>query len=114
MDVADFVVDDLGDAKALKAKEEWQDKQDAACGMISQVCGPAVRHLLKGTDDNPIEEKVTTYFQVLEKRYRLTGSAVLQQLRRRYARIRLDGCKDIADYADQLQKARADLMELSV
>ncbi|KAG6278893.1 hypothetical protein E4U48_000304 [Claviceps purpurea] len=110
---ANFVAGDhLGETEALKAKEDWQDKQDAACGMILHVCGPAARQLLKGTTDDPIEEKVTTYFNELEKRYRPTGSAVLQQLRRRCARIKLDNCKDVADYADQLQKARADLKAL--
>ncbi|KAG6056658.1 hypothetical protein E4U17_002052 [Claviceps sp. LM77 group G4] len=52
------------------------------------------------------------YFHELEKRYRPTGSAVLQQLRRRYSKIKLDTCKDVADYADQLQKARADMIAL--
>ncbi|KAG6050149.1 hypothetical protein E4U17_006556 [Claviceps sp. LM77 group G4] len=51
---AEFVAENLGDAEALKAKEEWQDKPDAACGMIEI---PTARHLLKDTDDNPIEEK---------------------------------------------------------
>ncbi|KAG5991391.1 hypothetical protein E4U52_003737 [Claviceps spartinae] len=73
---------------------------------------PTARQLLKCTDSKPIEEKVIAYFHELEKRYRPTGSAVLQQLRRRYAKIKLDDCRDVADYADQLQKARADLMAL--
>ncbi|KAG5973679.1 hypothetical protein E4U58_004617 [Claviceps cyperi] len=37
---ADFAAGDLDDADAMKAEEEWQDKQDAACGA-------AARQLLK-------------------------------------------------------------------
>ncbi|KAG6194812.1 hypothetical protein E4U35_000355 [Claviceps purpurea] len=44
---ADFHAGDVGDDAAAKAKEEWQDEQNSACGMIFQVSEPAARQLFQ-------------------------------------------------------------------
>ncbi|KAG6094984.1 hypothetical protein E4U30_002885 [Claviceps sp. LM220 group G6] len=110
---AEFETSDGHDAsEARKARGVWLDKQETTCGTIFQCCGPRARQLLKDSDTEPIEKKVAIYFETLEKRYRSNGSVVLRQLNLRYLSLRLNGCKDVADYTDKLLRDRSDLQVL--
>ena len=51
-------------------------------------------------------------FAKLQKRFRPTGSAVFQQLDRRYHELSLIECKGVSDFAEKLREARTELLEL--
>jgi hypothetical protein len=87
-------------------KEAWLDKQERACAAARSRLGYNAREEVKG------KAVLDELLLGLEKRFRPTGSAIFQQLDRRYHDLTLAECKGVSDFAEQLQEARNELLEL--
>ena len=96
------LTDDVYDTKV----EAWLDKQERACAAVRNRCGYNAREEVKK------ETTVDSLLNKLKKRFRPTGSAVFQQLDRRYQELTLADCKNVMDFAEKLREARAELLEL--
>jgi len=77
-------------------KDTWLDKQERACAVVRSRLGYNARKV----------------FAKLQKRFRPTGSAVFQQIDRRYHELSFDECKGVSDFAEKLREARTELLEL--
>lgn len=49
---------------------------------------------------------------LLESRYRPAGSAIFQELDRKYQQLNLDSCDSVMQFAEKLRQARAELLEM--
>jgi hypothetical protein len=87
-------------------KEAWLDKQERACAAARSRLGYNAREEVK---DKAVLDQLLLG---LEKRFRPTGSAIFQQLDRRYHDLMLAECRGVSDFAEQLQEARNELLEL--
>jgi hypothetical protein len=79
--------------------------------VLSQQCSRCLvnNHAREEVKEETNLEKV---FAKLQKRFRPTGSAVFQQLDRRYHELSLDECKGVSDFAEKLREARTELLDL--
>ncbi|KAG5952807.1 hypothetical protein E4U58_000628, partial [Claviceps cyperi] len=95
--------EELSPYQLHREKESWATRQEAACALIGTCCGPAARDVL--AKSSSIE--VAVYLSLLCKNYQQKGTAEAAFL---YDDLmdnhRLDKCKSIADFADQLSRAR--------
>jgi hypothetical protein len=93
------------DAHATK-EESWLDKQERAIAIVHSRCGYNARDEIKG------KTVLNDVFLTLQRRYRPTGSAIFQQLDRRYYDLTLADCKNVSDFAEKLREARNELLDL--
>jgi hypothetical protein len=86
--------------------ETWRSRQDRACGAIRSRLGYNARVFTTGilTAQGMINH--------LETRYRPVGSAIFQELDRRYQELTLDSCDSVMEYANKLRQVRAELLEM--
>jgi hypothetical protein len=60
----------------------------------------------KARDEIQASAIILAVFASLKARFKLTRSAIFQQLNYNYRNLTLDQCKSILDYAEQLKSAR--------
>ncbi|KAF1981047.1 hypothetical protein K402DRAFT_343196, partial [Aulographum hederae CBS 113979] len=96
----------LSDDKWEDRKEAWHSKQDKACSAIKSRLDFNARKEVNGLDT------LETVLNKLKTRYKPTGSAIFQELDRRYHELTLADCTGVNHFASQLRKARAELLEL--
>ncbi|WAO96990.1 Retrovirus-related Pol polyprotein from transposon TNT 1-94 [Fusarium falciforme] len=86
--------------------EAWRSRQDRACGAIRSRLGYNARVFTTGI---PTAQGMINH---LETRYRPVGSAIFQELDRRYQELTLDSCDSVMEYANKLRQVRAELLEM--
>ncbi|KAM6514095.1 hypothetical protein FALCPG4_18898 [Fusarium falciforme] len=86
--------------------EVWRSRQDRACGAIRSRLGYNARVFTTGI---PTAQGMINH---LETRYRPVGSAIFQELDRRYQELTLDSCDSVMEYANKLRQVRAELLEM--
>ncbi|EMT74657.1 hypothetical protein FOC4_g10000219, partial [Fusarium odoratissimum] len=84
----------------------WRSRQDRACGAIRSRLGYNARVFTMGI---PTAQGIISH---LETRYRPVGSAIFQELDRRYQELTLDSCNSVIEYANKLRQVRAELLEM--
>ncbi|KAG6023102.1 hypothetical protein E4U19_004554 [Claviceps sp. Clav32 group G5] len=93
----------LSPHRLRREKEAWAKRQEAACALIVTCCGSAARDILTAAP----RIEVAVYLRELRKDYRPKGNAEAAFLFDDFMdNYRLDKCKNIADYAEQLSRAR--------
>ncbi|EGU73351.1 hypothetical protein FOXB_16138, partial [Fusarium oxysporum f. sp. conglutinans Fo5176] len=78
--------------------EAWRSRQDRACGAIRSRLGYNARVFTTGI---PTAQGMMSH---LETRYRPVGSAIFQELDRRYQELTLDSCASVMEYANKLRQ----------
>ncbi|KAL5603949.1 hypothetical protein FOVSG1_006699 [Fusarium oxysporum f. sp. vasinfectum] len=86
--------------------EAWRSRQDRACGAIRSRLGYNARVFTTGI---PTAQGMISH---LETRYRPVGSAIFQELDRRFQELTLDSCDSVMEYANKLRQVRAELLEM--
>ncbi|KAG6146878.1 hypothetical protein E4U37_000131, partial [Claviceps purpurea] len=95
--------EEMAPRRLRREKEAWAKRQEAACALIGTCCGSSARDTL--AEASRIE--VAVYLRRLRKEYQPKGNADAAFLFDDFMdNYRLDKCKNIADYADQLSRAR--------
>ncbi|RYC80904.1 hypothetical protein BFJ63_vAg16199 [Fusarium oxysporum f. sp. narcissi] len=93
-------------AATVEKIDNWLSKQERACGAVLNRLGYNAREQVKD------EETVTEMFSELEKRFKPKGSAVFQELDRRYNSLTLDQCSGVMNFAERLREAQSELLQL--
>ncbi|KAF6517721.1 hypothetical protein HZS61_003282 [Fusarium oxysporum f. sp. conglutinans] len=86
--------------------EAWRSRQDRACGAIRSRLGYNARVFTTGIST------AQGMINHLETRYRPVGSAIFQELDRRYQELTLESCDSVMEYANKLRQVRAELLEM--
>ncbi|PCD22174.1 hypothetical protein AU210_015972 [Fusarium oxysporum f. sp. radicis-cucumerinum] len=86
--------------------EAWRSRQDRACGAIRSHLGYNARVFTTGIST------AQGMINHLETRYRPVGSAIFQELDRRYQELTLESCDSVMEYANKLRQVRAELLEM--
>ncbi|KAI8402292.1 hypothetical protein FOFC_17599 [Fusarium oxysporum] len=86
--------------------EAWRSRQDRACGAIRSRLGYNARVFTMGI------LTAQGMMSHLETRYRPVGSAIFQELDRRFQELTLDSCDSVMEYANKLRQVRAELLEM--
>ncbi|RKK18949.1 hypothetical protein BFJ66_g17901 [Fusarium oxysporum f. sp. cepae] len=86
--------------------EAWRSRQDRACGAIRSRLGYNARVFTTGI------LTAQGMMSHLESRYRPVGSAIFQELDRRFQELTLDSCDSVMEYANKLRQVRAELLEM--
>ncbi|KAF6528079.1 hypothetical protein HZS61_008381 [Fusarium oxysporum f. sp. conglutinans] len=93
-------------AATVEKIDNWLSKQERACGAVLNRLGYSAREQVKD------KETVTEMFSELEKRFKPKGSAVFQELDRRYNSLTLDQCSGVMNFAERLREAQSELLQL--
>ncbi|RKK06432.1 hypothetical protein BFJ65_g18629 [Fusarium oxysporum f. sp. cepae] len=93
-------------AETIEKIDNWLSKQERACGAVLNRLGYNAREQAKN------KETVTEMFSELEKRFKPKGSAVFQELDRRYNSLTLDQCSGVMNFAERLREAQSELLQL--
>ncbi|KAG7423459.1 Retrovirus-related Pol polyprotein from transposon TNT [Fusarium oxysporum f. sp. raphani] len=93
-------------AATVEKIDNWLSKQERACGAVLNRLGYNAREQVKD------KETVTEIFSELEKRFKPKGSAVFQELDRRYNSLTLDQCSGVMNFAERLREAQSELLQL--
>ncbi|KAI8397508.1 hypothetical protein FOFC_20780 [Fusarium oxysporum] len=93
-------------AETIEKIDNWLSKQERACGAVLNRLGYNAREQVKN------KETVTEMFSELEKRFKPKGSAVFQELDRRYNTLTLDQCSGVMNFAERLREAQSELLQL--
>ncbi|KAH7169586.1 hypothetical protein DER46DRAFT_624724 [Fusarium sp. MPI-SDFR-AT-0072] len=75
----------------------WSSRQDRACGSIRSRLGYNARVFTTGI------QTAQGMISHLESRYRPVGSAIFQELDRRFQELTLDSCDLVMEYANKLR-----------
>ncbi|KAL5583887.1 hypothetical protein FOVSG1_015394 [Fusarium oxysporum f. sp. vasinfectum] len=78
--------------------EAWRSRQDRACGAIRSRLGYNARVFTTGIST------AQGMINHLETRYRPVGSAIFQELDRRYQELTLESCDSVMEYANKLRQ----------
>lgn len=93
-------------AATVEKIDNWLSKQERACGAVLNRLGYNAREQVKD------KETVSEMFGELEKRFKPKGSAVFQELDRRYNSLALDQCSGVMNFAERLREAQSELLQL--
>lgn len=87
-------------------KEEWEDRQEQMVAFIHSRLTFLPYKLVRE------EKAISQIMDKLEKAYKPVGSAVFQDLDRKYTTLTLGDCSSVADFAHKLRELHEELLQL--
>ncbi|KAL6884453.1 hypothetical protein GGI43DRAFT_419483 [Trichoderma evansii] len=94
------------DADFTVGHGDWEDRQEQMVAFVHSRLAFLPHKLVKD------ETVLATIMDKLRTRYKPVGSAVFQDLDRKYSTLTLAECTSVADYTQQLRTAHKELLQL--